>query len=54
MSDPKAIADLMLYYVEQGCSLTAQYGDYDDPFYTALENNFKRIDDDLVSVVCTS
>ena len=32
----------MLYYVEQGCSLTAQYGDYDDPFYTALENNFNK------------
>ncbi len=40
--DPNAIADLMLYYVEQGCSLTAQYGDYDDPFYTALENNFNK------------
>ena len=40
--DPHAIADLMLYYVEQGCSLTAQYGDYDDPFYTALENNFNK------------
>ena len=32
----------MLYYVEQGCSLTAQYGDYDEPFYTALENNFNK------------
>lgn len=39
---PYAIADLMLYYVEQGCSLTAQYGDYDEPFYTALENNFNK------------
>ena len=29
-------------YVEQGCSLTAQYGDYDDSFYTALENNFNK------------
>ena len=40
--DPNAIADLMLYYVKQGCSLTAQFGDYDDPFYTALENNFNK------------
>lgn len=40
--DPQAIADLMLYYVEQGCSLTAQYGDYDSPFYTSLENNFYK------------
>lgn len=37
-----AIADLMLYYVEQGCSLTAQFGDYDEQFYTALENNFNK------------
>lgn len=42
MPDPHAVADLMLFYVEQGCSLTAQYGDYDDPFYTALENNFNK------------
>lgn len=40
--DPHATADLMLYYVEQGCCLTAQFGDYDDPFYTALENNFNK------------
>ena len=40
--DSHAIADLMLYYVEQGCSLTAQYGDYDEPFYTALETNFNK------------
>ena len=40
--DPNAIADLMLYYVEQGCSLTAMFGDYDEPFYTALENNFYK------------
>lgn len=40
--DPKAVADLMLYYVEQGCSLTAQFGDYDEPFYTAVENNFHK------------
>lgn len=40
--DPNAIADLMLYYVEQGCCLTAQFGDYDEPFYTALENNFNK------------
>jgi hypothetical protein len=30
--DPTAIADLMLYYIEQGCSLTAQFGDYEEPF----------------------
>lgn len=40
--DPIAVADLMLYYVEQGCSMTAQFGDYEAPFYTALENNFNK------------
>lgn len=40
--DPHAIADLMLYYVEQRCRLTAQFGDYEAPFYTALENNFNK------------
>lgn len=40
--DPHAIADLMLCYVEQGCSLTSQFGDYEEPFYTALENNFNK------------
>ncbi len=40
--DPQATADLMLYYVEQGCELTRQVGDYDTPFYTAVENNFNK------------
>ncbi len=40
--DPVAIADLMLFYVEQGCSLTAQFGDYEEPFYTAVANNFNK------------
>lgn len=40
--DPSAVADLMLYYVEQGCSLTIQFGDYEESFYTALENNFRK------------
>lgn len=42
MPDSYAVADLMLFYVEQGCKLTAEYGDYDAPFYTALENNFSK------------
>lgn len=40
--EPRVVADLMLYYVEQGCTLTAQFGDYEQPFYTALENNFNK------------
>ena len=40
VTDPAAIIDLMLYYVEQGCELTANFGDYEESFYTALENNF--------------
>ena len=40
--DPHTTADLMLYYVEQGCELTRQFGDYDAPFYRAVENNFNK------------
>ena len=40
--DYEKTADLMLYYVEQGCELTRQFGDYDAPFYRAVENNFNK------------
>lgn len=40
--DPHAIADLMLFYVEQGCSHIVLFGDHEEPFYTALENNFHK------------
>lgn len=40
--DPQANADLMLYYIEQGCEFTEEYGDCESEFYTALENNFYK------------
>lgn len=42
LPDPHAVAELMLYYVEQGCSLTAQFGDFEAAFYMSLENNFNK------------
>ncbi len=42
VSDPLTVADLLLYYVEQGCEFTEEYGDCDSEFYTALEINFYK------------
>lgn len=42
VSDPQTNAELMLYYVEQGCEFTEEYGDCESEFYTALENNFYK------------
>ena len=39
-ADPKAVADLMIYYVEQGVQCTLQYGDIDERFYSSLESVF--------------
>ena len=39
-ADPKAVADLMAYYVEQGIQCTLQYGDIDEAFYNSLEPVF--------------
>ncbi len=37
-SDPAAIADLMLYHVEQGVICTQTYGDIDEKFYASVES----------------
>lgn len=42
VTDPVAIADLMLYYVELGCEQIVEFGDFYEGFYIALENNFKK------------
>jgi hypothetical protein len=34
--DPAAVADLMIYYVEQGVICTNNYGDIDERFYNSL------------------
>ena len=39
-ADPRAVADLMVYYVEQGVQCTLQYGDIDEAFYSSLESVF--------------
>ena len=39
-ADPRAVADLMIYYVEQGVQCTLQYGDIDEGFYSSLESVF--------------
>ena len=37
---PESLGDLMLSVPEQACLYTDEYGDMDDAFYTAAENNF--------------
>jgi hypothetical protein len=39
-TDPAVVADLMLYYVEQGVACTLQYGDINAGFYSSLESAF--------------
>ncbi len=36
------MADLLLYFVENGVKLTNQYGDIDENFYTSLENTYSN------------
>jgi hypothetical protein len=38
---PESIADAMLYIAECACEFTAEWGDMDEPFYTAAWNNFR-------------
>ena len=40
--DPNCVADLMLFYVEQGCECTNTFGDMCEQYYIALENNFDK------------
>ncbi|MEZ4860168.1 MAG: hypothetical protein R3C14_02620 [Caldilineaceae bacterium] len=36
--EPAAVADLMIFYVEQGVICTNNYGDIDESFYASLES----------------
>ncbi|MGM0377629.1 MAG: DUF6155 family protein, partial [Bacteroidota bacterium] len=38
---PEALADLMLFYVENGVEYTYEFGDIDEPFYTSMENMYR-------------
>ena len=40
--EPTFVADLMLFYIEQGCEYTLEFGDMWEQFYTTLEGNFDR------------
>jgi hypothetical protein len=40
---PVALAELMLFYVEQGVAFTAEYGDIDAPFYDSLLSMFESL-----------
>jgi len=42
-ADSKAVADLMVFYVEQGVACTLQYGDIDEHFYDSLESVFSEV-----------
>lgn len=39
---PEHLADLMLFYIEQGCEYTMTFGDMWEQYYTTLENNFDK------------
>ena len=40
--EPTCVADLMLFYIEQGCEYTVTFGDMWEQYYTTLENNFDK------------
>lgn len=40
--EPTIVADLMLFYIEQGCEYTLEFGDMWEQFYTTLERNFDK------------
>lgn len=40
--NPQDVADLMLYYIEQGCQFTVMFGDMWEQFYTTMETNFDK------------
>lgn len=40
--EPTIIADLMLFYIEQGCEYTLEFGHMQEQFYTTLEGNFDK------------
>jgi hypothetical protein len=39
---PASVADMMLFYVEQGVKFTNSYGDIDEPFYNSMESMYEN------------
>ena len=42
-ADPVAVADLMIFYVEQGVICTNNYGDIHENFYSSLESVYEDL-----------
>ncbi len=40
---PESMADLLLFYVEQGVKFTNEYGDIDAPFYSSMESVYQQV-----------
>ncbi len=40
--EPNCVADLMLFYIEQGCEYTVTFGAMWEQYYTTLKNNFDK------------
>ena len=40
--EPAFVADLMLFYTEQGCKYTIKYGDMWEQYYTTMERHFDK------------
>ncbi len=41
-NSPEGLADLMLYYVEQGVNFTNEYGDITEAFYSSMESMYEK------------
>ena len=41
-TEPTYVADLMLFYIEQGCEYTVTFSDMWEQYYITLENNFDK------------
>lgn len=42
-SDKEQLAELMIFYVENGVSYTNCYGDINEQFYTSIENMYEKV-----------
>ena len=40
--NPQDVADLMLFYIEQGCRFTVMFGDMWEQYYITMETNFEK------------
>jgi Family of unknown function (DUF6155) len=41
--NPVGVADIMLFYVEQGVKFTNAYGDINEPFYNSMESMYEKV-----------